>query len=143
MTSKPSGQSVASLIEAFIQLGTAQPPLNEDEDAPAFDRHSNEMSKIASDLIALGPEGRAALIKLTDHAFIPIRFQAAKASLGIAKDRAVEVLSDIMEMNAGTLSASAGMTLMFAGEFDLMTGLKRRPKPFPPEWEWKPKGPSR
>ncbi len=143
MTSKWSGQSVDSLVAAFLQLGYAHPSLVGDGRVKEFDRHEREMGELGQALKEAGPAGQAALVGLMDHAHIPIRLRAAQASIDFARDRAVDVLIDITEMNVGEFSMGAMLTLMLADEFDMKTGPKRRPKPMPPEWEWKPKGPSR
>jgi len=143
MKSKWTDQSVDSLVAAFLQLGHAHPDLEGEGRVEEFDRHEREMRELGKALEAAGPGGQAALIGLMDHAHIPIRLRAAQASLDFARDRAIDVLIDITEMRASEFSMGAMMTLMFMGEFDMKTGPKRRPNPIPPEWEWKPKGPSR
>lgn len=143
MTSKWTDQSIDSLVAAFLQLGYAHPNLEGEGRVKEFDRYTHEMGDLGRALKDSGPEGRAALVGLMDHAHIPIRLRAAQSSIDFAKDRAVDVLIDITEMNVAEFSMQAMMTLMFAGEFDMRTGPKRRPKPMPPEWEWKPKGGSK
>ena len=54
-----------------------------------------------------------------------MRLKAA-ACLDIARDRAVNVLADICELRIGNASMSAMLALLFAGEFDMETGPRRR-----------------
>ncbi|MSP49231.1 MAG: DUF2019 domain-containing protein [Alphaproteobacteria bacterium] len=137
MTSRWSGRSVDSLVAAFVERGKAYPSPMLPDDVPTYNRVVHEMAEIGDALKAAGPEGERALLALMDHAHLPIRQKAAAASLSFAKDRAVEVLIDITEMNAGEASMDAQMALMFAGEFDMEMGPIRRPNPIPSSWKWK------
>jgi hypothetical protein len=142
MTSKWSGRSVDALVGAFLQIGKTYQELWGPEDVEHYNRVEHEMHEIGAALKAAGEEGKKALLSLMTHEHLPIRLKAAKISLSFAKDEAAEVLTDICEMNAGTISAEAMTELIVAGEYDLRTGPKRRPNRIPSE-ELNPKGPSR
>ncbi|MBM3549781.1 MAG: DUF2019 domain-containing protein [Alphaproteobacteria bacterium] len=85
------------------------------------------MSDIAKQLLARGSEGEDALLKLMDHRNAVVRMKAAAACLDLSRDRAVNVLADICDLRAGKVSMDAMHALLFAGEFDMKTGPKRRP----------------
>ena len=69
------------------------------------------------------------MIALFDHHEAAVRGEAAAECLryGIACDKAVNTLADICDLRAGAVSMSAMGALIFAGEFDMETGPKRRP----------------
>jgi len=142
MTSKWSGRSVDSLVGTFLQLGKSYPPIDGEGGVEAFDRHRNEMAAVAKALKESGSEGEAALLSLMDHELVPIRLTAAQASLSFAKDRAIDVLIDIIEARAAEFSMDAMFTLLFAGEYDMNAGPKRRPYKVPLDEQY-PRLPSR
>ena len=84
---------------------------------------------IAREIACRSEAGANAMIALFDHHEAAVRGEAAAECLryGIACDKAVNTLADICDLRAGAVSKSAMGALIFAGEFDMETGPKRRP----------------
>ncbi len=120
-------QSVAQLVERFIATGTGLPDIVGPGDVRGYDKADSAMRDIAKQLQARGAEGEEALLTLMDHKHAVVRMRAAAACLNVSRDRAVNVLADICDLRAGKVSMDAMHALLFADEFDLETGPKRRP----------------
>ncbi|MBL8690016.1 MAG: DUF2019 domain-containing protein [Rhodospirillaceae bacterium] len=119
--------SVDQLVDELVRAGKKVPDLVGPTEISAYDAADRAMRKIAEAIKALGPEGEAALMKLMDHKIPVVRVRAAGACMSFARDRAVNVLADVCELRAGQVSMDAMHVLLFAGEFDMKTGPKRRP----------------
>lgn len=119
--------SVGQLVDELVKVGKKVPDLVGPTEISAYDKAEREMRKTADALKSLGPEGEAALMNLMDHEIPVVRVRAAGACMSFARDRAVNVLADVCELRAGKVSMDAMHVLLFAGEFDMKTGPKRRP----------------
>ena len=121
-----AGRSVAQLAESFTAVGKTVPDIVGPRDIAAYEKVDSAMREIAEILRTRGAEGDAALVGLMDHSSVVVRARAAAACLEISRDRAVNVLADICDLRAGKVSMDAMHALLFAGEFDMKTGPKRR-----------------
>ncbi len=92
-------------------------------------RLSDRIEVLAREIASRGEAGANAMTALFDHHEPAVRGRAAAGCLrfGIARDRAINVLADICDLNAGHVSADAMVALISADEFDMKTGPKRRP----------------
>lgn len=119
-------RSIDQLVEDFITAGAKVPDIVGPRDVSAYERADGAMRKIAAELRSHGAEGDAALLKLMDNSNVVVRMRAAAACLETARDQAVNLLADICDLRAGKISMDAMHALLFAGEFDMKTGPKRR-----------------
>lgn len=131
MKAKWRRMTTEELVATFVELGVDFPTmLLDDGEVKKQNAFEKDIWGVGKTLKSRGAEGEAALVRLMDHPHICVRLHAARNSIWFAKTKAVEVLKPIMEMNAGSISMIAQMSLMFAGEFDMKANS-------PPEWEWK------
>lgn len=122
-------QPLEKLIEAFVAMVGEEDELFGMGRIASLNRLVDRTDAIGAEILSRGDAGTDAMIRLTSHEDISVRCRAAaKCLLGnIDRDRVINVLADICDLRAGRDSMNALDALLFAGEFDMKTGPKRRP----------------
>lgn len=122
-------QPTEDLIAEFAALAEEHEELMWRGRVSKANRLHDRNEAIAREIASRGEAGANAVTALLDHHEAAVRGRAAAECLryNIARDKAINTLADICDLRAGHVSASAMSALLFAGEFDMKTGPKRRP----------------
>ena len=99
------------LISLFVSLSEQQYPLTLNDEVKLGSRLVKRQDEIGKELRQRGIEARLELTKLFDHPNIQVRMNAAKRSLGIAREPALNALRKIVKEDFGAFRLSAGMTV--------------------------------
>ncbi len=76
-----------------------------------FNRLFRQMNEVDQELRRRRPEARLALLKLFDHPNMQVRLKAAKRTLGVAPEKARQVIEEIKKSQWFPQAGEAGMTL--------------------------------
>lgn len=108
---RPDNLTTDELITLFVSLSERQYPLTLNDEVKLATLLVRQQDEIGKELRRRGVEARLELTKLFDHPNIQVRMNAAKRSLGIARDPALNVLRQITKEDFGAFRLSAGMTI--------------------------------
>jgi hypothetical protein len=103
--------TVDQLVERFVAIGVAQDQALLYDEHKKFNRLFSEMNEVDQELRRRGPEARLALLRLFDHANMQVRLKAAKRTLGVAPEKARQVIEEIKKSQWFPQALEAGMTL--------------------------------
>jgi hypothetical protein len=99
------------LIALFGSLSEQQHPLTLNDEVTKINRLVRKQGEIDNELRKRGVEARLALTKLFDHPNIQVRMNAARRTLGVAREPAMAVLRKIMKEDYDAFRFHAGMTV--------------------------------
>jgi hypothetical protein len=99
------------LVSLFASLGEQRYPLTLNDEIKLANRLIRQQNEITKELRRRGIEARLELTKLFNHPNIQVRMNAAKWSIGVAREPALNVLRQITKEDFGAFRLSAGMTV--------------------------------
>ena len=99
------------LIDHFELLSEQQYSLVLDDDIKKYNLLVDKQTEIDKELRRRGVEARLELTKLFNHPNIQVRLMAARHSMGVAREPALNVLRQIMKEDFGPFRLDAGMTV--------------------------------
>ncbi|HLY89371.1 MAG TPA: DUF2019 domain-containing protein [Acetobacteraceae bacterium] len=99
------------LVAQFVSLSEQQYLLMLNDDFKKFNHLFDKQTEIDKELRKRGIEARLELTKLFNHPNIQVRLSAAKRSLGVARESALDVLRQIIKEDFGPFRLRAGMTV--------------------------------
>lgn len=102
---------VKQLVERFIEICIAQDEALLDDDLRKFNRLFDQMQSVLNELKKRDGDQRRALLSLYDHPNMQVRLKAAKATLAIAPESALQALREIKESKHYPQAGEAGMSL--------------------------------
>lgn len=103
--------TTGELIANFTSLSERQYPLLLNDETAKYNLLVRKQVEIDKELRSRGTEARLELTKLFDHPNIQVRLIAARHSIGVAREPALNVLRQIMKEDFGPFRLSAGMTV--------------------------------
>ncbi|GGF01301.1 hypothetical protein GCM10011611_03560 [Aliidongia dinghuensis] len=103
--------TVDELVSLFASLGERQYPLTLNDEVKSANHLIRQQNEISKELRRRGIAARLELTKLFNHPNIQVRMNAAKWSIGIAREPALNVLRQITKEDFGAFRLSAGMTV--------------------------------
>ena len=103
--------TIDELIARFILIGEKQYPLTLRGEVKKYNLLVENEGKINKELRRRGIEARLELVKLFIHPNIQVRMNAARRSLGIAREPALNVLRQITKEDFGPFRLDAGMAI--------------------------------
>jgi hypothetical protein len=108
--------TVDELVSLFASLGEQQYPFTLNDEVKPANRLIIQQNEIDKELRRRGAEARLQLTKLFTHPNIQVRMNAAKWSVGIARESALSVLRQITKEDFGAFRLSAGMTVALVAD---------------------------
>jgi ParB-like chromosome segregation protein Spo0J len=99
------------LVDRFTRVTLGQYEALLDDDRAKFKRLFGEMRRVLEELKARPGDQRRALLPLYDHPNVQVRLKAAKNTLAVTPDAALELLRAIAESGMHPQAGEAGMSL--------------------------------
>ncbi len=99
------------LIALFASSSEQQYNMIIDDDIKKYNLLVEKQDEIVKELRKRGLEARLELTKLFNHPNIQVRLNAARRSIGVAREPALNVLRQIMKEDFGPFRLDAGMTV--------------------------------
>ena len=99
------------LVARFASLSEQQYPLILTDEIKKYNRLVDKQAEIDKELRRRGIAARLELTKLFNHPNIQVRLIAARHSIGVAREPALNMLRQIMKEDFGPFRLSAGMTV--------------------------------
>jgi hypothetical protein len=101
----------SQLVERFIEVCVAQNEALLDDDLARFRQLFEQMRLILEELKGRPGDQRSALLALYDHPNVQVRLKAAKNTLALAPEAALEVIRSIAASREYPQAGEAGMSL--------------------------------
>lgn len=111
MTRMLQDMQTSQLVERFIDVCVAQNEALLDDRLAKFSRLFEQMRLILEELKTRPGDQRSALLALYDHPNVQVRLKAAKNTLAIAPEAALEVIRSIAASGEYPQAGEAGMSL--------------------------------
>ena len=108
---KLQDMTTPELVDRFAQTTVAQYEALLDDDRAEFKRLFRQMRAILEELKARPGDQRRALLPLYKHPNVQVRLKAAKNTLAVAPEAALELLHIIAESRMHPQAGEAGMSL--------------------------------
>jgi plasmid replication initiation protein len=103
--------AIDELVAIFVSSSEQQYELILDDEINKYNRLVEKQDEIIKELRKRGVEARLELTKLFDHPNIQVRLNAARRSIGVAREPALNVLRQIVKEDFGPFRLDAGMTV--------------------------------
>ena len=108
---KLNNLTINELVARFVSLSERQYPLLLNDEIKKYNRLFDKQTEIDKELRRRGIEARLELTKLFNHPNIQVRMNAARHSMGVAREPALNVLRQITQEDFGPFRLHAGMAV--------------------------------
>ena len=111
MNKTPQDLTIPELVERFTEITLGQYEALLDDDRKMFKQLFEEMRVVLDELKARPGDQRRALRALYSHPNVQVRLKAAKNTIAVAHEEAIEVIKDIANSGHYPQAGEAGMSL--------------------------------